>query len=407
MLCTAVQAASETGWPSWRGPVYNGSILGGAFPTKLDANQPTWKAPLPGKGTSTPIVHGERVYLTSPSGGEDAVVAFDFTGKKVWETKLGPETPPKHRSLASSGNASPVTDGTNLFVYFKSGNFAALSLEGKVTWKTNLVEAFGREQLFWDQGTSPMLTDKHVVMARMHSGESWIAGFDKGTGALAWKESRNYSVPNENDNGYTTPVLFKADGKDALLVWGADHLTAHDASNGKKLWELGGFNPKQTGYWPYIASPVIVGDIAVIPVGRDDRGQAAVEGVKLGSASATRLWRRDDTGVFVPSPAAHDGRVYLLRNRGEVACLDPATGKTHWTGQLADHRTPYYSSPTIAGGHLYAAREDGTVFVAKVGDKFEKVSETAMNEQIIASVVPAAGRLFIRTSSHLWCFGGN
>ncbi len=405
-------ADSASAWPSWRGPRGTGSIETGRYPSKWDAAKPVWKVALPGKGTSVPLVWQGQVFITSPDSGEDSVIAFDLNGQRLWQTRLGPEAPPKHRSLASSCNASPVTDGQHLFVYFKSGHFAALDLNGAVVWKSNLVERFGQDQLFWDQGTSPMLTDRNVIMARMHGGESWLAAFDKKTGELRWKEARNYQVPAENDNGYSTPLLFEQGGQKALLVWGADHLTAHSAETGKVLWSCGAFNPDGTGYWPAIATPVIVGNMAVIPVGRDDRpNQARVHGIRLGGqgdvTTTHRAWQRNDLGVFVATPAAYKGRVYLLRHRGEVVCLDPETGRTLWSGAFPEHRAPYYASPTIANGILYAAREDGTVFAARVEEKFELLSENPMGERIIASPVPAAGRLFLRGDNHLVCIGGN
>lgn len=404
----AVQFCVTAGdWTNWRGPDQTLSTTHGSYPKALKDQNIAWKRKLPGKGTSVPIVVAERIFLTSPSSGEDAVLAFDLAGRELWQTKLGPEDRPKHRTLASSGNASPVTDGQSLFVYFKSGHFASLDLNGKVRWKTNLVEQFGRDQLFWDQGTSPVLTDQHVIMTRMHGGPSWIAAFDKNTGALVWKVDRNYKAPTENDNGYSTPMIFEHDGKPALLLWGADRLTAHAAADGRLLWEVDGFNQKGTGFWPAIATPAIVGEVAVVPVGRDDRGQAEVHGVALrpGGEAKTgrRLWTREDTGVFVPSPAAASGKVFLLRHRGEIVCLDPQTGKTIWTGSLPEHRTPYYASPVIANGTLFAAREDGMLFSAAVAEKFEVLGELALGERIVATPVPSKDRLIIRGDEHLFC----
>jgi outer membrane protein assembly factor BamB len=410
IVLIAFMAHAANDWPHWRGPNANGSVTSGEYPVMWNASNVAWKVALPGKGTSTPIVHRERIYVTSPAEGQDALLAFDFTGRSVWQVKLGPADPPKHRTLASSGNASPVTDGQAVFAYFKSGNFAAVEFDGKVRWKINLVERFGRDNLFWDQGTSPMLTEQHVIMARLHGGESWLAAFDKATGELRWKEARNFDVPNENDNGYTTPVLFDHAGRKALLVWGADHLTAHDAASGKVLWSCGGFNPQGTGLWPAIATPSVAGNIAVVAVGRDDRaGQARVHGIRLGGSgdvTAThRAWKREDLGVFVTSPTVYKGRVHLLRHKGQVVCLDPASGKTIWTGAFPEHRAPYYSSPVIANGVLYAAREDGTVFTAKVEEKFELLGENPMGERIIASPVPAAGRILLRGDKHLFAVG--
>jgi outer membrane protein assembly factor BamB len=406
-VCVASLTANDN-WPQWRGPDANGSTDTGDYPVKWDPANVAWKVTLPGKGSSSPIVWEETIYLTSPSGGQDAVLAYDMEGKLLWETKLGPESPPKHRTLGSSSNASPVTDGDGIFVYFKSGTFAALEFDGTVRWRMNLVERFGRDQLFWDQGTSPVVTDQHVVMTRMHGGDSWIAGFDKKTGEMQWQQARNYDVPNENDNGYTTPVLFDHNGTKALLVWGADHLTAHDASNGSLLWSVGGFNPAGTAYWPAIASPVIHEHITVVPVGRDDRpNQSSVHGIRLGGSgdvsTTHRAWQRDDIGVFVCSPAEYEGRVYLLRHRGEVVCIEPATGKTIWSDAFPRTSASYYSSPVIANGILYAAREDGVVFVARIQDGFELVSEIPMGERIIASPVPVSNRILIRGDDHLFC----
>jgi len=406
------QRASSLDWPNWRGPDANGSTATGKYPTRWDATNVLWKAVLPGKGSSTPIALDRRIYVTAPADGQDTLLAFDLDGTALWQTKLGTESRPKHRTLGSSANASPLTDGKGLFVYYRSGTFAALELDGTVRWILNLVEQFGQDQLFWDQGSSPVITDKEVVMVRMHGGDSWLAGFDKATGELRWRQSRNFETPVENNNAYNTPVPHQHAGKPALLVWGADHLTAHDAANGKTLWSCGGFNPDATGYWPAIATPVIVGDLAVVPVGRDDRnGQSRVHGIKLGGegdVTAThRLWKRKDLGVFVSSPAVYKDRIYLLRHRGSVVCLDPATGQTVWSDALPEDKSPYYASPTIANGILYAAREDGMVFAVRVEERFELLGANPMGERIVASPVPVANRLLLRGDRHLFCVAGD
>jgi outer membrane protein assembly factor BamB len=413
LLSTLLSTASAPeDWPNWRGPHLNGSTTEGQYPLKWDAASVNWKVKLPGKGNSSPIVWQQRIYLTTPADQQDTVLALDFDGQPLWQTSLGPESPPKHRELASSSNASPVTDGHALYVYFKSGTLASLTLDGTVRWQINLVEQFGRDQLFWDQGTSPVLTDQHVIMARMHGGESWVAAFDKASGVIRWQQPRNYQAPTENDNAYTTPLVFQHDQQQALLVWGAEHLTAHQASDGKLLWSCGGFNPAGTKFWPAIASPVIVDNIAIVPVGRDDRpGQSRVHGVRLGGSGDVskthRVWKREDLGVFVSSPAVFEGRVYLLRHRGEVVCLDPKTGKSLWTDAFPRTSASYYSSPVVANGILYAAREDGVVFAARVGAQFEFLSANDMGEQIIASPVPVHNRLLIRGDQHLFCVMGD
>jgi outer membrane protein assembly factor BamB len=376
---------------------------------KWDATNVLWKAALPGKGCSTPAVSGRRIFLTAPANRLDGVLAFDWAGKALWQVTLGPEQAGKHQN-GSGCNPSPVTDGRAVFVSFKSGLLAALELDGRVRWQTNLVAGFGRVSLFWDQGTSLVLTADAVVLARMHHGDSWLAAFDKGTGKLLWKVARNYQTPEEGDQSYSTPLLIRHHDQDALLVWGGEHLTAHKAADGQLLWSCGGFNPRAMSYWPTVASPLVVGNVAVVASGRSDHGQPRLQGIKLGGSGDVTdtgvLWRRQDTGTFVPTPAEYQGRVYLLRDHGEIECLDPATGKTLWQAAFPKTNANFYASPVVSDGKLYAAREDGVIFVARAEDKFEILAENHMGESVIASLVPVASRLLIRGQYHLFCVAG-
>jgi outer membrane protein assembly factor BamB len=182
-------------WPNWRGPTDNNSIATGNYPTAWTVESVSWKFALPGKGSSTPIIWKDRIYLTTPDEERDAVLALDFQGHKLWLTRLGEESPPKQRQLGSSCNASPVTDGKGIFVYFRSCCLAALELDGSVRWTNDLAARFGPEHLFWDTGSSPVVTDQQVILCRMHHGDSWIAGFDKATGALR----SDFVISAEND----------------------------------------------------------------------------------------------------------------------------------------------------------------------------------------------------------------
>ena len=404
----SLTAEDVANWPHWRGPRDNGSITRGSYPVRWDATNVSWEVALPGKGCSTPIVWEKRIFLTAPTNDLDAVLAFDWAGKLLWQTAFGHEQAGRHRN-GSGSNPSPAADSNGVFVYFKSGTLAALELDRKVLWQTNLIEGFGPETLYWDQGTSPVLTESDVVIARMHHGESWLAAFNKKSGKLHWKTARNFETPVEGDNAYTTPILIQHRGKEALLVWGGQHLTAHDTADGTLLWSSGDFNPESKPNWPAVASPVVAGETAVVACGRADRGQPLLYGIKLGGSgdvTAThRLWKREDTGTFVPTPAECQGRVYLLRDRGEIECLDPATGKTVWHDAFPKASASYYASPLVADGKLYAARED--VFVARVEGGFELLAENRMGERVIASPVPMSNRILIRGERHLFCVGSD
>ena len=410
LVITIHSVATEINWPRWHGPNDNGSITSGNYPVKWDPENVLWKIDIPGKGFSTPIVWDKKIYLTTGAEGLDTVLAFDWSGKQIWQKQLGSEIAGKHKN-GSGSNPSAITDGSGIFVFFKSGNFAALELDGAIRWKTNLFERYGKDERFWDFGTSPVLTKDNVVMVEMHDGESWLAAFDKVTGELKWKVARNYETAREGSQGYSTPVVFSHNGIEALLVWGGLHLTAHDATDGKIVWSCGNFNPDNIENWAAVASPVICGEIAVIPCGRADRRQPRLHGIKLGGSGDVtethRLWKREDIGPFIPTPGEYQGRVYLVDDRGQIDCINPLTGETIWSGVFPKGNGNFYASPLIAGGHLYAAREDGTFFVIKLENKFEIISEIDMKDRIIASPIAISDCLLIRTNRHLFCISTN
>lgn len=409
MVVLAMGAGAESGnWPSWRGPEDTGTTETGSYPKSLESTNILWKVPMPGKGCSTPIVWNQRIFVTTPIDGQDGVMAVNWNGKVAWQVKFGPEAAGKHRN-GSGSNPSAVTDGKTIAVYFKSGTLAGLDLDGKFLWQTNLVTAFGPDRLYWDYGSSPVMTRDHVIMTRMDDGESWVAAFDKASGKMRWKVGRKFETPVEGDHAYTTPLVFQHQGKEALLVWGAQHITAHDTTDGKVLWVCGDFNPEKVANWPAVASPVIAGEMVAVACGRADRNTPRFYGIKLGGSgdvTAThKAWFRDDIGTFVPTPAVYKGQFYVIRDRGEVHCIDPKTGKSVWENAFPRASGNFYASPVIANGILYGIREEGTAFVARIEPKFEILAETKLGERVIGTPVPISDRLLIRGDKNLICFG--
>ncbi|MDA7505356.1 PQQ-binding-like beta-propeller repeat protein [Verrucomicrobia bacterium] len=405
MVSTSHTALAQT--QHWRGPDQNGNFGPGDFPSSLNTNTLKWKSPLPGKGTSTPILVDNKIFLTCPAEGKDCVLAFDFQGKELWRQSLGAEVPGKHRN-GSGSNASIATDGKRLFAYFKSGTLAGLKLDGQILWEHNLIENYGPDSLYWDHGTSPVVTSSGVVMVRMHQGESWLASFDRQTGKLQWKTPRNFKTPTEGDHGYTSPLITKLNGKEVILLWGGQHLTAHDTSNGRTLWMCGDFNPSNKNFWPAVATPVLIDDVAVVPFGRADKRQPRLHGIRLSGkgdvTQSNRLWKTDQHSCFVPSPTSDGSNALVLSDRGSIAAIEPESGKEIWKLDLPEHRSSYYASPSVAGDYFYAAREDGTVFIVDKTQSGRLVSEQDLEERIIASPVGFNDQLLIRGEHHLMCF---
>jgi len=279
-----------------------------------------------------------------------------------------------------------------------------------VVWKTNLIERYGEDKLWWDQGTSPVLVDGKVVVAVMQTeGESYLVAFDKPTGKEVWRVSRVFETGKESGDAYTTPLVCEVDGKETIVCWGADHLTGHDPRTGRLLWSCGGFNPGKKGMWRVIASAVSTKGIAVAPYGRGEH----LAGIRMGGSgdvtSEAWLWKREGIGADSSTPAVHGGRVYLLidqgKLRGTVHCLEAATGRTLWKSRLPKGAQIYYASPLLVGDKLYCAREDGTVFCGRVTDDgLVDVKANELRETVIASPVATDGKLLIRGSEHLYCF---
>ncbi len=414
VLCASSLSAGE--WPSWRGPTGNGVAAGAKYPTQWSANENVkWKTPLPGSAGSTPVVTGALVALTcaerddKDQNGKNKVWGLNReTGEVLWKTEAGNEKPGKHKK-GSGCNPSPVTDGQHVFVYFKSGDFAALDLKGNIVWHKNLQQEYGPDTLWWDLGSSPVLTEKHVVITVMQSGPSpsYIAAFDKGTGEVAWKVLRELGAPEEAAQSYSTPVVTHFEGQETLVIVGADFVTAHSASDGKELWRVGSLNHEQNKYFRSIASAAVTGGMVVAPYSRGEM----LYGIKLGgSGDVTKthvVWEKQGLSADVPTPIAVDDKSYILTDKGVLGCLNAATGDVAWEAPLDKSRHAFSASPILAGGNLYAIREDGTTFVAEAGASFKLIAQNSLGEgqTVVATPVFVDGQIMIRTFEGLYCIG--
>jgi outer membrane protein assembly factor BamB len=416
VACVVAQARADH-WPNWRGPGLDGVAAGTGYVASWQAGDQAehilWRVPLPGLGASTPAVWGESVVVTCGIDGQDAVVCLDRDGRERWRRTLGAERPGKHKK-ATGSNPSPVTDGTHAWAYFKSGTLACLNLaDGATVWQTNLQETFGADTLWWDLGTSPVLTEKAVVVAVMQTGPSYLVAFDRTTGKLLWKHDRMLDAPEEAAQSYSTPLVLAGDparGEPAelLVVLGADHVTAHDAADGREVWRVGGLNPAGEKFFRSIASPVAIGDLVVAPYARGSTLTAIRRGGKGDVTGSHVAWVRKDLGADVPTPAAALDRVVVCTDKGQVVCLAAATGETIWQEELPKNRHAYSASPVIVDGRVLVTREDGaSLFVRPpAGDGApEIVGEGSVGEMTVATPVCLDGRIYLRTHDALWCIG--
>jgi len=402
-------ASADDSWTQWRGRGQVGVAPGERFPIKWSSGQSiAWHLDLPGIGASTPIVSQNRALVTSGVDGQNRLLSIDVeTGSIVWSAHLGTDRGGKHRK-ASGANSSPVTDGTLTYAYFRSGDLGCVDGEGNVRWQKNLQNAYGEDTLWWDLGTSPVLTDNAVVIAVMQSGPSYLVAFDKLTGKLLWKTDRKLDAPEEAAHSYSTPLLVTIDDVKAIAVLGADHLTLHNASTGVELARLGGFNPTGQRYFRSIASPVVNGDIIVCPYARG----ATLTGVSLSALLAGKgkdaiVWFRDDIGADVPTPASFNDHVIVCGDKGDVTAIDAASGKNVWQVALPRSRHAFSSSPLIANSHVYLTREDAVTFVIGpiTSAQPKLIATNEINDEAldtVASLSPIKADLLLRTRESLF-----
>lgn len=390
-------------WPNWRGPTANGVAPPGTYPTTWNRETNIrWRTPLPGKGGSTPAVAGDHVFVTCEDGEQNALVALDRAGKILWTTHVGTLTAARH-AKASGCNPSPATNGRNIFVYFKSGDLACVDFQGQIVWQTNLQERFAKDTLWFDLGTSPILTDNLVIVACIQHGPSYLAAFAQDTGELVWKQDRLLTELDESSQSYATPVLGGTSGEPMLFVTGADHVTAHDARDGREVWRVGELNPEQDRLFRSIASSVLAGSQLLVPYARGSTLTAIRLGGQGNVTDSHVAWVRDDVEIDVPTPAVADDKVYLCSDKGHVSCLEAATGKTLWEQQLPKSRSTYSASPILAGNSLYLTREDGTTFVVDIAKSGELVAENTLGEDTVSTPVFVDGTILQRTAESLFC----
>ena len=407
------KSSDRSVWPNWRGPTLNGVASGKGYAVSWSPDDNVrWRVPLPGLGASTPAVWGDRLVLTCDIEGHDGILCIDRAGKECWRQQLGDIRPGKHKK-ATGCNSSPVTDGDHVWVYFKSGELACLSLtDGAIVWKTNLQEQFGEDTLWWDLGTSPVLTKQAVVVAVMQTGPSYLVAFDRETGAVLWKHDRMLDAPEEAAQSYSTPLVVAGNADwneptEMLIVLGADHVTAHDAADGREIWRVGGLNPEGDKFFRSIASPVVAGEFVIAPYARGKTVTAIRRGGS-GDVTASHIaWKREPLGTDVPTPAIRDGRVMICGDKGMMSCLDLKTGQTLWEDSLPKNRNRYSSSPIIVDDHVLLTREDGhswsIAWPGEKGDSFTILGEGTVDEMTVATPVCLDGEIFLRTHDALWC----
>jgi outer membrane protein assembly factor BamB len=429
-LITAISTAAATlragDWPQWRGPNFNGSTDEKNLPSDWSRTENiAWIAPLPGDAASTPIVCGDRVFLSGVDSDKDTLVALCFDradGKLLWRHDVAEGTRRDERSNFAA--PSPATDGDRVIFFYSNGDLISFDFDGKREWARNIQQDYGTFAFGWTFSSSPTLFGGKLYFQVLQrdvpasgrgfsdrKNDSYILAMDPATGKTLWRVVRESKAVDESREAFTTPIPFIHEGRGELLVVGGDALTGHDLETGKELWRWGTWNPNRIGHWRLVPSPVAGGGVvlACAPKGKP------VFAVKAGGNRLldddSIAWASHDVREVssdVPTPAYYDGDFFVLSVERGLSRVEPRSGKVKWTIETPG-RARYEASPTAADGKIYIVNFDGDVSVIAAADgkvlNTISMDEPAQGEVVRASVAAAHGQLFIRTTRRLYCVG--
>lgn len=419
-LVALVSSSAPAGnWPQWRGPYFNGSTTEENLPTQWSKTENiAWATSLPGYSGATPVVWENSVFVSSPDEQKNLnLLCLDRkTGQVRWERKVATGDFEKGRNNTAS--PSPVTDGTQVFILFATGDLAAFDFSGKETWHRNLAADYGRFAVNWIYGSSPLLyrgklyvqvlQERKVEYSHAQDGrpdrESFLLCVDPADGKNLWRHVRDTDAFSEAQESYTTPIPAENPNGAEIIVVGGNYVTAHNAQDGTEIWRCAGLNDKREPFWRIVPSPVSAEGL-IYACGPKRDPVLAIKDGGHGLVTTTHIaWKFTEFPSDCCTPLFYNKRLYVLDgDRQVMTCLQPQTGQKISQGNLGVHEI-FRASPTGADGKIYCISESGTAVVLSAGDEFKVLATIPMAESPVrASIAPAQGGLFIRTAKNLYC----
>lgn len=411
LLCVLLaQTPALADWPQWRGPAGDGSSPATGLPVRWSAtDNVAWKLPLPARSGSTPIVSGDRIFLSVSHDPErdDRLELWSIdrgTGEVVWKRPLGGGNVLSYKQHMSS--PSPVTDGTGVWAMTGTGVLKAFDRGGKELWSRDLQAEYGRFGLQWGYASSPLLLGDSLYVQVLHGMKtddpSYLLRIDKKTGETRWRVERPTDARRESPDAYTTPAVAETRNGREIVVSGGDVVTGHDPATGRELWRADGLNPSDDTSGRIVASPVVVHDL-VIAFGKRGPILAVRAGGRGDVTRSALAWSRDK-GTDVPTPASDGRHLYVVNDGGIAWCLVAATGEVVWGPERLAGGT-YSASPVVADGKVFAVNESGLTTVFKTGPQFEVLAENPLDGYTLSTPAVSEGQIFLRTDQALYAIG--
>lgn len=411
-------------WPCWRGPRLDGSSLEKDLPVKWSPSENiAWKAEIPGIGHSSPVVVGDRVFLTTCllKDGKRMLMCLDRRdGKLQWEKLVLTSPLEKKHKLNSFASSTAACDGSHVYVTFvqirkrtekdteyprkprEAGYLAkdevsemvvaCYTVTGDLVWQKSPGQFCSRHGFC----SSPILYKDKVIVNGDQDAEAYIVALDKKTGSERWRIDRPNRV-----RSYCVPLIVEAAGKTQMVLAGSLCTTSYDPDNGKLIWIMKG--PTEQ----FVASPVYGDGLIFMTAGFPTYHNWAIRPDGVGDVTATHVaWHESKTAArkasYVPCPLAVPGYFYMISDLGPLSCFEAKTGKRLWMEDLGRHHS---GSPVLADGKVYLTDDDGITYVLKADGKFDLLARNPLEDECYSSPAISQGQIFIRTMKYLWCIG--
>jgi outer membrane protein assembly factor BamB len=397
----AVQMIGDTGeaakyWARWRGPSGQGLVTGAGYTDTWSGTQHVkWKVPVPGSGNSSPIVWGDRIFLTTAyDGGQRlSVIAYRRSdGSRLFET-FAPAGRTGFGSHFKNGHASATaaTDGQRIYVSFGARGILALDMDGKLVWHRDL----GPMNVYHGTAGSPLLYKDRLIFYQDQAENSFIAAFDTRTGKTLWTTRRNASV------GWGTAIAVRVIDHDEIIVNGQLKVQAYNPDTGAELWSCDGST------FEVIPTPVVGYGMVFCSSGRAGPTLAIRPGGKGDVTKSHLEWTSPRGSPFVPSPILYGEHLYMVNDMQSVATsFDARTGKLMWQNRLGVARREGFSaSPVAFDGKVFFTNDEGETFVLKAGPTFQLLHVNDIGEETLATPALVDGRWYIRTAQNLFAIG--
>ena len=400
-------------WPGWRGPSGDGVSAGEGIPTKWSSTENiAWKIAVPGEGHSSPIVWGDKVFLTSSltEKNKRILLCIDrLSGQTVWQRDVVQSPPETIHRLNSRASGTPATDGKQVYVTFMRAEgdeviapnvgserlitpgkiiVAAYDLDGNEKWKTNVgdfVSAHGFN-------TCPVLFEDLVILNGDHDGDAYLVALDRQSGRQRWRTRRENKT-----RSYVTPIIREIDGITQMILSGSLCVASYDPRNGKRHWIVDG--PTEQ----FVASMVYDGKYVFATGGYPERHTLAIRPGGKGNVTDTHIaWRTTRGAAYVPSPIISGRYLLMVADSGIASCFEARTGKRHWMERLPGGHSP---SPVSADGLVYFVSDRGVTTIIRPSETFAVIAKNELGEPVSASPAISQGQIFLRTHQHLYCIG--